>query len=184
MTPARQTTNARSVLGRLYPWIGKAVHSKWRVRRAVYQQEAQSILLAFGHVNGHVPHALALRLHNFLARLHGEWFPPDWRPNPNYAEVVRDFHWWLELAECWGEARAPRPKKAARAKSGTRGRREPLAKQPPRLLKLLSLPAGCTQREFLVKWRRFLKANHPDLNPGQSADERRRFQEAVALWQR
>ena len=184
MTPARQTTNARSVLIRLYPWIGKAVHSKWRVRRAVYQQEAQSILLAFGHVNGHVPHALSLRIQGFLARLYGEWFPPDWRPNPTYAEIVRDFAWWLDMAEGWGEVRPARAKKTAKAKSGGKRRREPLADQPARLLKLLSLPSGCTQREFLAKWRRFLKANHPDLNPGQSADERRRFQEAVALWQR
>jgi hypothetical protein len=182
MTHARQTTAARSVLTQIYPWIGKAVHSRWRVRRAVYQQEAQNILLAFGHVNGHVPSALALRLQGFLGRLHGEWFPPDWRPNPTYAEIMRDFHWWLNLAECWGNARTTRKPKGARPRA--RRRREPLAEQPVRLLRLLALPKECTQREFLTKWRGFLKANHPDLNPDQTADERRRFKEAVALWQR
>ncbi|HXF55521.1 MAG TPA: hypothetical protein VNK52_15510 [Hyphomicrobiaceae bacterium] len=182
MTPVRQTTSARSVLGRLYPWIGKAVHARWRVRRSVYQQEAQDLLMAFGRVNGHVPQALALRLHGFLARLHGEWFPPDWRPDPTYAEILRDFHWWLDLAESWRDTRSERARKAATPRA--KRRREPLAEQPARLLRLLALPAGCTQREFLAKWRRFLKENHPDLNPGQTAEERRRFQEAVALWQR
>jgi hypothetical protein len=46
------------------------------------------------------------------------------------------------------------------------------------------LPKECTQREFLTKWRGFLKANHPDLNPDQTADETRQFKEAVALWRR
>jgi len=96
---------ARTILLRLYPWIGKAVHSRWRVRRGVYQQEAQDILLAFTRVNGHVPNTLALRLQGFLARLHGEWFPKDWRPHPTYTEVVGDFLWWLDLAESW--ARPP-----------------------------------------------------------------------------
>jgi hypothetical protein len=182
MTHARQTSAGRSILTQLYPWIGKAVHTRWRVRRAFYQQEAQDILLAFGHVNGHVPNALALRLQGFLGRLHGEWFPPDWRPNPTYAEIVRDFHWWLNLAECWGTARTTRKTKGAKPRA-TR-RREPLAEQPVRLLRLLKLPRECTQREFLSKWRGFLKENHPDLNPDQTADERRQFKEAVALWRR
>ena len=182
MTHTRQTGAAHTVLTQLYPWIGKAVHTRWRVKRGFYQQEAQDILLAFGRTNGHVPSALGLRLQGFLGRLHGEWFPPDWRPNPTYAEIMRDFDWWLGVAECWGDARTTRkPKKAApRAKR----RREPLAEQPVRLLRLLALPKECTQREFLGAWRRFLKANHPDLNPDQTADERRRFKEAVALWQR
>jgi hypothetical protein len=170
------------ILAQLYPWIGKAVHSRWRVRRAVYQEEAQNLLLAFGRANGHVPSALALRLQGFLGRLHREWFPPDWRPNPTYAEVVGDFDWWLGVAECWGDAPAARKPKKAPARG--KRRREPLAEQPARLLRLLSLAPDCTQREFLAAWRRFLKANHPDLNPGQNADERRQFQEAVALWRR
>jgi hypothetical protein len=182
MTHARQTAAARLLLTRLYPWIGKAVHTRWRVRRAFYQREAESILLALRQTNGHVPTALAIRLQGFLGRLHGEWFPPDWRPDPTYAEIMRDLRWWLELAESWRDAPAPRTPKRPKARAG--GRREPLARQPPRLLRLLALPPGCTQREFLAKWRGFLKANHPDLNPHQTADERRRFQEAVALWQR
>jgi hypothetical protein len=183
MVHTRQTSTARTLLSELYPWIGKAVHTRWRVRRAFYQQEAQNLLLALARTNGHVPNALALRLQGFLGRLHGEWFPPDWRPNPTYAEVMRDFRWWLNLADSWSEPRT-KARAAKRAKPRQKGRREPLAKQPARLLRLLALPADCTQREFLAKWRRFLKANHPDLNPHQSADERRRFKEAVALWQR
>jgi hypothetical protein len=182
MTHARQTSTARTVLTQLYPWIGKAVHSRWRIRRAVYQQEAQSILLAFGRVNGHAPNALSLRLQGFLGQLHTEWFPADWRPSPTYAEVLRDFDWWLRMAEGWGEAPARRTRGTTKGRA-TR-RREPLARQPARLLRLLKLKEGCTQREFLTRWRGFLKANHPDLNPHQSADERRRFKEAVALWQR
>ena len=183
MTHARQTSAARLVLIRLYPWIGKAVHSRWRVRRTVYQQEAQAILMAFTSVNGHTPHALSLRLQGFLGRLHGEWFPADWRPNPTYAEVMHDFDWWLRVAEGWGDPRTARGRARPGKRKGGR-RREPLAKQPARLLHLLRLEEGCTQREFLTKWRHFLKANHPDLNPHQTPDERRRFQEAVALWQR
>lgn len=181
MTHARQTQAARLLLAQLYPWIGKVVHTRWRMRRAFYQQEAESILLAFGQTNGHTPSTLALRLQGFLGRLHGEWFPPDWRPEPTYAEIMRDLRWWLDLAESWSETRARTPR---RKQPVRKGRREPLARQPARLLRLLALPPGCTQREFLAKWRGFLKANHPDLNPHQTADERRRFKEAVALWQR
>ena len=167
------------MLTRLYPWIGKVVHSRWRVKRAVYQQEAQELLMAFARVNGHVPSGLALRLEGFLARLHGEWFPIDWRPHPTYAEVVRDFRWWLELAEGWSE-----PPTRTRKPKQPRPRHEPLAEQPIRLLRMLSLPRDVTHREFLVTWRRFLKDNHPDLNPDQTADERERFKEAVSLWRR
>jgi hypothetical protein len=182
MTYARHTTAAGNVLTQLYPWIGKAVHTRWRVRRAFYQQEAQDILLALGRTNGHVPSVLAVRLQGFLGRLHREWFPPDWRPNPTYAEIVRDFDWWLNLATCWGTARTTRKPKGTKAR--TARRREPLAEQPVRLLRLLLLPKECTQREFLTKWRGFLKANHPDLNPDQTAEERRHFKDAVALWRR
>jgi hypothetical protein len=59
-----------------------------------------------------------------------------------------------------------------------------MAEQPPTLLRILALPANCTRTRFLTTWRRFLKANHPDLNPDQTPEERRRFKEAVALWRR
>ena len=49
---------------------------------------------------------------------------------------------------------------------------------------MLRLPQNVSRTKFLVAWRRFLKENHPDLNPDQSAEERRRFAEAVALWRR
>jgi DnaJ-class molecular chaperone len=49
---------------------------------------------------------------------------------------------------------------------------------------MLSLPKGVTQREFITTWRRFLKANHPDLNPDQTTEERARFKDAVSLWRR
>jgi hypothetical protein len=166
---------ARSLLRRLYPWIGKAVHTRWRRRRAEYQEEAQELLAALSRYTTHIPPSLALRLEGYLARLHQEWFPDAWRPTPTYAEVVSDFRWWLGMAERWNEE-APKP----------RGRRPqgPRAKQPAALLELLRLPRDCTQEKFLASWRRFLKANHPDLNPDQSPEQRRRFKEAVALWRR
>jgi curved DNA-binding protein CbpA len=49
---------------------------------------------------------------------------------------------------------------------------------------MLSLPRNSTRTQFLTAWRRFLKENHPDLNPGQSAEERLRFAEALSLWRR
>ena len=53
-----------------------------------------------------------------------------------------------------------------------------------RMRRLLRLPEGCTQRQFTARWRSFLKANHPDLNPDQTPEERRRFAEAMGLWNR
>jgi len=157
------------------------VHSRWQRHRSFYQHESAALLTALGRVHGKVPHDLALRLEGFLGHLHKEWFPSAWRKNPTYAEVVRDLRWWLKMAEGWSE---PRPR--GRAKASPKGR-VPIgkrAKQPASLLKLLKLPADCTQERFLVAWRRFLKDNHPDHNPAQTPEERRRFAEAVALWRR
>jgi hypothetical protein len=173
-------TSARALLQRLRPWLGKAVHVRWTLHRSFYQREADALLLALARYQGRMPSDLALRLEGFLGRLHREWFPPTWRKNPTYAEVVRDFRWWLDIAERWSEPRARTRKPAARAARS----KEPLAKQPEKLLRLLRLPQNVTRTKFLVAWRRFLKENHPDLNPGQSAEERRRFAEAVALWRR
>jgi len=72
----------------------------------------------------------------------------------------------------------------AAARTSARGAYEPAADQPARLLHLLRLPAEATASEFLAAWRRFLKRNHPDLNPDQTPEERRRFAEAVGLWRR
>ena len=171
VTPPHAAT-ARSLLRRLYPWIGKAVHSRWRKRRAEYQEEAQELLRELSRFTTHIPPSLALHLEGFLGRLHREWFPDNWRPQPAYAEIVADFRWWLGTAERWNE---PETKPAGR------GLRGPRAKQPASLLKL---PSNCTQEQFLAAWRQFLKANHPDLNPDQTDAERRRFKEAVALWKR
>ncbi len=170
----QQATTARAFLRRVYPWIGKAVHPRWTVRRSYYQTEMDAILLALGESRGRLAPELQLRLEGFLGRLHREWFPPTWRSDPTYAEIVADFRWWLGVAERWG-APAPRP---------VRERREPLAEQPGRLLSLLGLPPKCTAGRFATAWRRFLKRNHPDLNPDQTPEERRRFAEAVALWRR
>jgi len=81
------------------------------------------------------------------------------------------------VAERWSETpvKNGRPRRAAR---------EPRADQPKRLLRLLGLRHECTASEFMARWRRFLKAHHPDLNPDQTPDERRDFAEAVALWRR
>lgn len=171
------------LLRRLHPWLGKAVHARWSLRRSFYQQEADALLIALQRYQGRMPADLALRLEGFLGRLHREWFPSTWRKDPTFAEVLEDFQWWLGVAERWGESR----KKPARRRTGTGTRRrpgEPLAKQPRKLLTLLRLPPDCTAKRFTTAWRRFLKANHPDLNPDQTPEQRRRFAEAVALWKR
>jgi len=177
LTAMQQATNARAFLRRLHPWIGKAVHARWTVRRSFYQSEVDALLMALDAEPGRMPPELSLRLQGLLGRLYREWFPPTWRRNPTYAEVVRDFRWWLGVAERWSETpvKNGRPRRTAR---------EPRADQPKRLLRLLGLRHECTASEFMARWRRFLKAHHPDLNPDQTPDERRDFAEAVALWRR
>jgi hypothetical protein len=172
----QQAATARVLLQRLHPWLGKAVHTRWTLRRSVYQAEADALLLALGGRRGRMPPELALRVEGFLGRLYREWFPRTWRREPTYAEIVGDFRWWLGMVERWSAA----PPRAGRG----RRRAEPPADQPRRLLRMLGLPATCTASQFVAAWRRFLKRNHPDLNPDQSADERRRFAEAVSLWRR
>jgi hypothetical protein len=173
------TATARRLLRRLYPWLGRAVHTRWSRRRGLYQEEAEALLAELARVQGRTPAGLAFRLEGYLGRLHREWFPRQWRERPTYAEVVRDFQWWLDIAEGWGAQPAKNGRKPVkRALDG------PPADQPKKLLRLLSLPADCSQKRFLTTWRRFLKENHPDLNPEQSAEERRVFKEAVALWRR
>jgi hypothetical protein len=173
----RQATTARAFLERLHPWIGRAVHSRWTTSRMTYRLELESILLALTGERGHVPPKLSLRVQGLLAKLHREWFPPTWRRSPTYDEIVADFRWWLTMAERWS---VPPPR-------ATRAKRKPAGKpsgQPKRLLHLLGLPPETTHVEFIAAWRRFLKRNHPDLNPDQTPEERRRFADAVALWRR
>jgi hypothetical protein len=172
-----QATTARAFLRRLRPWLGRAVHVRWQLRRSFYQGEVDALLFALEAEHGRLPPALALRLEGLLSRLHREWFPRTWRGNPTYAEVVRDFRWWLGMAERWSE---PPPKAARRRRDPP----VPLADQPKRLLSMLGLPPTCTREQFSAAWRRFLKRNHPDVNPDQTPDERRRFAEAVGLWRR
>jgi hypothetical protein len=173
---------ASLLLRRLYPWLGRAVHARWSRSRALYQQEAGELLMKLSRYQGRMPAELAFELEGFLGRLHKEWFPPTWRKNPTYGEVVADFRWWLSVAERWRE---PPPKRNGTGAAAKPKRpKEPLSKQPTQLLRMLALPANCTQKRFMRVWRQFLKENHPDLNPGQSADERRRFAEAVSLWRR
>jgi len=168
---------ASAFLRRLHPWLGKAVHTRWTVRRAFYQREVDALLMALqAHDGGRLSPELRLRLEGLLGRLYREWFPRTWRKDPTYAEVIADFRWWLGVAERWSEP-APRPPRR-------RTVREPVANQPKRLLRMLSLPLDCTERRFVTAWRRFLKSNHPDLNPEQTPEERRRFAEAVGLWRR
>jgi hypothetical protein len=150
---------------------------RWNVRRSIYQSELDALLTALHAEKGRMPHDLSLRVQGLLARLYREWFPRTWRREPTYAEVLEDFRWWLDVAERWGEP----PAKPARKR---RASAEPVADQPRRLLHLLGLPKGCTEKAFMTAWRGFLKRNHPDLNPDQSAEERRTFAEAVGLWRR
>lgn len=174
-----QASAARALLRRLHPWLGRVVHANWRHHRSFYQRESEALLLALGGYNGQMPPELGLRLEGFLGKLHKEWFPPTWRREPTYAEVVQDLRWWVGVAERWGDPR-PAPGRGRRVAKP----REALAKQPAPLLRLLRLPPDCTQRRFVVAWRRFLKDNHPDHNPDQTPEERRRFAEAVSLWRR
>lgn len=181
MTPP---ANASVLLRRLQPWLGRAVHARWTLRRSFYQEEADALLLALSRSQGRMPAELALRLEGFLGRLHREWFPSTWRKDPTFAEVLEDFRWWLGVAERWGHAREAPSRRRGSATARRRKPAEPLAKQPRPLLTLLRLPPNCSARRFTTTWRRFLKENHPDLNPGQSPEQRRRFAEAVALWRR
>lgn len=172
----RQAASARAFLERLHPWLNRAVHTRWTTNRTVYRTEVEAILRALAGERGHVPPALALRLQGLLGRLHREWFPPTWRRHPTYDQVVHDFRWWMNMAERWSEPppKAPRRRKPAGKPSG----------QPKRLLRLLGLPPDTTHVQFTAAWRRFLKRNHPDLNPDQTPEERRRFADAVSLWRR
>lgn len=173
----QQATTARVLLRRLHPWLGKAVHVRWTRHRSLYQSEVNALLLALTLERGRLPDELRLRVQGFLGRLHREWFPKTWRRHPTYAEIVSDFRWWLGVAERWAEP-PPRPRR------GRRPTLEPLADQPKRLLRMLGLPGECSASQFMTTWRRFLKANHPDLNPDQTPEDRRRFAEAVGLWRR
>jgi len=172
-----QASTARVFLRRLYPWLGRVVHVRWTHRRSWYQSEAEALLTALEGLRGPMSSDLALRVQGFLGRLYREWFPREWRAQPTYAEILADFRWWLDTAERWSQ---PKPK-APRARAA---KKVPQANQPPELLKILSLPHPCTPAQFTKAWRRFLKSNHPDLNPDQSPEECRRFAEAVALWRR
>lgn len=167
------------VLRRLYPWLGRAVHIRWTRRRSLYQEEAAALLEELSRVHGRVPSKLAFRLQGYLGRLHKEWFPRTWQDRPTYEEVVGDFIWWLDIAERWSQPAAARNGRKKKPRST-----EPVADQPPELLRKLSLPRNCSQKKFMIAWRRFLKEHHPDLNPEQSEEERRHFKETVALWKR
>src|SRR5205807_10095742 len=172
-----RANTASAFLRRLHPWLGRAVHTRWSLRRSFYQREMDALLTALQTHDGHLSPELKLRLEGLLGRLYREWFPRTWRRDPTYAEIVADFRWWLGVAERWSE---PAPKTAR----GRRATTEPLAEQPKRLLRLVGLPRGCTESQFMTAWRAFLKRNHPDLNPDQTPEERRLFAEAVGLWRR
>ncbi len=173
----QQAATANAFLRRLHPWIGRAVHVRWNLRRAFYQSEVNEILLALNTARGPMSPELRLRIEGLLGRLHREWFPRTWRRNPSYAEILADFRWWLGVAERWSEPPPPKRRAPRRAV-------EPPADQPKRLLRILGLKITCTEAEFMTAWRRFLKRNHPDLNPDQTPDERRHFADAVSLWRR
>jgi len=93
--------------------------------------------------------------------------------DPTYAHILADLRWWLEIAERWHH---PQPTLRLHRRSG------PLAEQPEELCRMLGLSPDCMASEFAASWRSFLKRNHPDLNPGQTPEERRRFARALALW--
>src|SRR5438445_13274661 len=142
----QQAPTARAFLRRLPPWIGKAVHVRWSLRRPVYQREVNALLIALGGAGGRMPHDVSLRLQGLLGRLYREWFPRTWRRDPTYAEILADFRWWLGVAERWSQ---PQVKPARSRRAST----EPLADQPSRLLRLVGLRRGCTETQFMTAWR-------------------------------
>lgn len=172
-----QASSARALLRRLHPWIGKAVHAKWHVRRSFYSEESEALLLALADHRGvALTSELQLRVQRFIRLLHREWFPENWSKQPAYADVLNDFRWWLDVAERWN---APKPKPRRVTK-----RKTPPSSQPEALLEKLGLPPDASERRFMTAWRRFVKEHHPDRNPNQTDEERRRFAEAVALKRR
>lgn len=172
-----QASSARALLRRLHPWISKAVHARWQVRRSLYTEESERLLLALAQHRGlTLPKELQLRVQRYLKLLHREWFGGQGRDRSTYAEVLQDFRWWLEVAERWNEPK-PKPRRVYQRKT-------PTTDQPAALLDRLGLPADCTERRFMTAWRRFVKEHHPDRNPNQTAEERRRFAEVVALRRR
>src|SRR5262245_33168755 len=118
----QQATTARAFLQRLHPWVGKAVHVRWGVRRAVHQSELNELLTALHRTSGRIAPDLSLRIQGLLGTLYREWFPRTWRKDPTYAEIVADFRWWLGMAERWGQTPPPRKRRA-------RTNLEPLSKQ-------------------------------------------------------
>ncbi len=172
-----QASGARALLRRLHPWIGKAVHQRWHVRRSFFIQESEALLEELSRHRGvALTPDLANRVQHYLRLLHREWFPDHRQSQRSYAEMLHDFRWWLELVERWNTP-APKPRRVTK-------RKQPLAEQPGALLERLGLPANCSERRFMTAWRRFVKENHPDRNPNQTEEERRRFAEAVALRRR
>jgi len=87
----QQASTARMLLKRLRPWIGKAVHGRWTVRRSFYQSEVDALLTALHGRHGRMPPELGLRVQGLLGRLYREWFPKSWRREPTYAEILADF---------------------------------------------------------------------------------------------
>jgi hypothetical protein len=172
----QQVATARTLLRRLHPWVRRAIHVRWTTRRTFYQSELDALLIALQGERGRLSPELRVRLEGFLTQLYREWFPRTWRRDPTFSDILTDFRWWLGVAERWSEP-AARPKRSRR-------RSEPLAEQPEELCRMLGLPANCTEGQFIASWRGFVKRNHPDLNPDQTPEERRRFAEALALRRR
>ena len=101
--------------------------------------------------------------------------PPKPEPIPLPPQILADAVEIASLPYLPAEYEIARPAPPPKPPRGTRRRPEPLADQPKRLLRLLGLPLGCTQVQFTAAWRRFVKRHHPDVNPDQTPDERRRF---------
>src|SRR3989449_7908683 len=150
----QQAPNARAFLRRLHPWIGKAVHVRWTLRRSFYQSEINALLIALGGAGGRMPHDVSLRLQGLLGRLYREWFPRTWRRDPTYAEILADFRWWLGVAQRWSE---PPPK----ARRGRRAVYEPLAAQPKPPLPMPGLRRGKTATQSIPRSRPRMTAHQP-----------------------
>ena len=65
-----RANTASAFLRRLHPWLGRAVHTRWSLRRSFYQREMDALLMALQTHDGHLSPDLKLRLEGLLGRLY------------------------------------------------------------------------------------------------------------------
>src|SRR2546427_12045341 len=93
---------ASAFLRRLHPWLGKAVHTRWNVRRTFYQREVDALLMALQAHDGRLSPELRVRLERFLGRPYPERVPATVPKNATHTEESADFRWALRRTQRWG----------------------------------------------------------------------------------